>query len=238
MLQAEAPWDDLANTAYCQEGSLYVECATVGGVRLPTIVTTGFSGGGLAGALPPSLGELGPLLTELFLDRNAITSVPTELGALTGLTFLGLDSNAITSVPTELGALTGLLQLDLDSNAITAVPSELAALTGLEVLDLSGNLLTGVPTEFRTWGPSFYCGLYGNQGFSCANVGAGTRCCTGKSIPGTATEGNDCGEGLPGGPCYTGRHRLRPRRPWSRPALVAATWRAIGKRRLSGRNFC
>ena len=62
---------------------------------------------GLAGALPPSLGELGPSLTELNLFNNAITSVPTELGALTGLTRLDLSENAITSLPTELGALTG-----------------------------------------------------------------------------------------------------------------------------------
>ena len=35
-LQAEAPWNDLANAAYCQAGSLRVNCATVGGVQLPT----------------------------------------------------------------------------------------------------------------------------------------------------------------------------------------------------------
>ena len=98
-------------------------------------------------------------------------------------------------MPTEIGALTALTKLDLESNAITAVPSELAALTGLTYLGLGSNQLTGVPTEFRTWGPSSYCDLYNNPGFSCANVGAGTTCCT---------TNNNCGEGLSGGPCYTG----------------------------------
>ena len=191
-----SPWNDLANKAYCQEGSLIVECTTVDGVQLPTYVDG--AGNGLAGALPPSLGDLGPSLTSLGLDDNAITSVPTELGALMGLKFLDLTDNAITSVPTELGALTGLKFLDLTDNAITSVPTEFGALTGLVGLSLEDNQLTGVPTEFRTWGPSDACLLSDNPGFSCANVGAGTSCCTG------ANNGNNCGEGLSGGPCYTG----------------------------------
>ena len=85
------------------------------------------------------------------------------------------------------------------NNAITSVLSELAALTGLRMLRLDNNQLTGVPTEFRTWGPSQICTLSGNPGFSCANVGAGTTCCTGYG-----NFGNFCGEGLSGGPCYAG----------------------------------
>ena len=152
-LPTRPPWNDLANTAYCQGGSrLNVECAPgVGGVQLPTDVAG--SGLGLAGALPPSLGDLGPSLTELVLFNNTITSVPTELGALTGLTALYLNNNQ----------------------------------------------LTGVPTDFRTVNPTDGCYLFNNPGFSCANVGAGTTCCTGAD-----RLDNNCGEGLPGGPCYTG----------------------------------
>ena len=79
------------------------------------------------------------------------------------------------------------------------MPSDIQALTGLVGLVLEFNQLTGVPTEFRTWGPSRFCYLSGNPGFSCANVGAGTTCCTGATA-----FGSGCGEGLPGGPCYTG----------------------------------
>ena len=125
-----------------------MECATVGGVRLPTNVEGILAR--LAGALRPSLGDLGP--------------------SLRGLTLAG--------------------------NAITSVPAEIAALTGLEALGLNGNQLTGVPTDFRTVNPTDSCFLFGNQGFSCANVGAGTTCCN--------PDINGCGEGLPGGPCYAG----------------------------------
>ena len=148
-------------------------------------------------AITSLLSDIGALtaLTNLDLGSNAITSLPSELGALTGLERLNLYGNAITSVPSELGALAGLTYLDLDRNAITSVPTELAALTGLTYLDLDRNKLTGVPEEFRTVNPSSYCDLSVNPGFSCANVGAGTTCCT---------TNNNCGEGLSGGPCYTG----------------------------------
>ena len=153
-LQAEAPWDALASAAYCtgdvQYGSLGVSCAPVDGVQLPTEVIG--SGAQLTGALPPSLGEVGSSLTYLYLLSNHLTLLPTEIGALTGLTLLDLGFNSITSMPSELGALTGLTALGLETNAITSVPSELAALTGLEDLNLSDNQLTGVPAEFRTVG--------------------------------------------------------------------------------------
>ena len=78
----------------------------------------------LTGALPAGLGDLGPALKSLGLDYNAITSVPTELGALTGLVNLNLYGNAISSLPSEIGALTGLTFLGLAANAVTSVPTE------------------------------------------------------------------------------------------------------------------
>ena len=77
--------------------------------------------------------------------------------------------------------------LGLNNNAITSVPAELGALTGLRILRLDRNQLTGVPTEFRTVDPSSNCILSGNPGFSCANVGFGTRCCTSNNCGSTAT---------------------------------------------------
>ena len=143
---------------------------TVKGVpQLPTGITS-FSGAGLTGALPPSLGELGPSLTFLNLPRNAITSLPTELAALTGLQVLDLDSNRLAAVPTELGALTSLRTLRVSENLITAVPSELAALPELRFLGLADNRLMGVPAEFRT--VDLGCSLGGNPGFG---NGSGAR---------------------------------------------------------------
>ena len=96
---------------------------------------------------------------------------------------IDLSENALTSVPTEIGALQSLSYLYLVSNAITSVPSEIAALPSLSDLRLSTNALTGVPPEFQTWGPSVRCELASNLGFSCANVGADTTCCTDANCP-------------------------------------------------------
>ena len=55
----------------------------------------------LAGALPPSLRDLRPSLMVLDLNTNAITSVPTELAALTSLEYLSLalNLNGLTRFP-------------------------------------------------------------------------------------------------------------------------------------------
>ena len=58
---------------------------------------------------------------------TAPPSLPSVLGALTGLTFLNLGINAITSMPTEIGALTGMKDLRMFDNTITSLPSELGA---------------------------------------------------------------------------------------------------------------
>ena len=190
-LQAEAPWNDLTSNSYCNKGLAgdydydyevgpQVQCTVVDGVELPTniyIAADYVGDDGLAGALPPSIGELRSSLTVLDLNDNAITSLPTEIGALTDLAILDLSFNGLSSVPTEVGALAGLTFLGLSSNALTSVPSEIGALT-LRFLFLNDNALTGVPSDFRTIAPSNFCRFDENPSFSCANVGAGTKCCT------------------------------------------------------------
>jgi leucine-rich repeat protein SHOC2 len=140
-----------------------------------------YAGAGLAGALPASIGDLGPELDELTLDTNAITgAVPDEIGLLTGLTTLSLSVNQITSIPTTIGDLANLVNLYLSHNAIQTVPAEIGQLTSLKRLRLSYNDLTGVPVTFRTLDPTIDCDLEGNlhSGFTCANVGVSSSCCT------------------------------------------------------------
>ena len=100
------------------------------------------------------LGEQGPSLTVLDLPVNAITSLPTEPGDLTGLRILGLGDNAITSLP-----------------------SNIKALTSLEAQGQNNNKLPGVFTKFQTVNPSVFSFLSDYPSFSCANVNTGTTCC-------------------------------------------------------------
>ena len=168
-LPSKKPWSNLSKNRYCGGGGgLKVNCPTfewnANIIDGADIVAEGNDP--LTGAMPPSAGDLGG---------------GTVLEALT------LSGNDITSLPTQIGFLTTLTKLDLDSNSITSVPSELAALTSLENLFLYNNQLTGVPNEFQTWGPSGFCYLADNPNFSCANVGAGTTCCTADTCGDTST---------------------------------------------------
>ena len=86
-------------------------------------------------------------IVRLYLSRNQLTSLPVEIGRLTGLKDLDLYNNQLTSLPAEIGMLTGLERLDLDSNQLTSLPVEFGRLTGLAYLDLRNNPLTTPPME-------------------------------------------------------------------------------------------
>ena len=49
----------------------------------------------------------------LHLNENQLTSLPEEIGLMTGLKELYLDDNQLTSLPEEIGLMTGLKTLYL-----------------------------------------------------------------------------------------------------------------------------
>ena len=116
------------------------------------------SGNGLAGPLPPELGELRSL-RDLHLRDNQLTGpIPPELGRLPYLIGMSLSGNQLTGpIPPELGEvgresiLLVLGTLDLSGNALTGpIPPELGNLSNgpLQILNLSQNDLTGpIPPE-------------------------------------------------------------------------------------------
>jgi hypothetical protein len=81
---------------------------------------------------------------------------------------LRLGSNQLTgAVPTELGALTGLSQMQFYSNQLTGtVPTELGALTGLSNLAFSSNQLMGAVPALPFKQYTRACCLSPNK-FSC-----------------------------------------------------------------------
>ena len=108
------------------------------------------NGKGLAGSIPPELGNL-TNLTSLYLSNNKLTGpVLAELGNFTDLTSLNLADNQLTGlIPPELGNPTDLTSLNLADNQLTGpIPPELGNLTDLSVLNLGGNKLSGsIPPE-------------------------------------------------------------------------------------------
>ncbi len=98
--------------------------------------------------LPAEIGDL-PMLSLLYLQNNAIESLPSEIENLSSsLTQFLLSNNPVKSLPPEIGNLANLEFLDLFNADLTSLPSEIGNLNNLFSLNLSQNFdLTGLPIE-------------------------------------------------------------------------------------------
>ncbi|KAK5011792.1 hypothetical protein LTR28_003607 [Elasticomyces elasticus] len=67
---------------------------------------------------------------QLFLSKNALTSLPRELFLLQNLTVLSIRNNAITELPAEIAQLTNLVELNVAGNQLRWLPWEMLRLLG------------------------------------------------------------------------------------------------------------
>jgi len=117
------------------------------------VTTIDLTNNNLEGAIPPGLADEGdlPLLQQLLLSDNRLTSMPVELANLPAITNLKIDENRLEqTIPLELGDLATLQTLDLhDNDLYGGIPvDDTGDFVSLETLDLSGNDLTGsIPAE-------------------------------------------------------------------------------------------
>ena len=90
--------------------------------------------------LPPTSGLFSfTFLINLYLNHNALTSIPPEITKLKHLELLDLSGNNLSTVPPELGMLTSLKELYLFDNILTTLPPELGTLHQLQTLGIEGN---------------------------------------------------------------------------------------------------
>ncbi len=111
---------------------------------------------GLAGRLPPELGDLAHL-EYLRLSDNALTgAIPPEFAGLSALTHLALDGNGLSGrLSPELGGLQPLEELRVENNDLSGpLPPELGGLASLRGLGLTGNpRMSGpLPAELTSLG--------------------------------------------------------------------------------------
>lgn len=88
-----------------------------------------------------------PKLNSLYLDKNQITSLPTEVSYLKNIKILSLHSNNLTTIPIEIVELRKLKKLLLSGNKIKFFPEGFNSLNELEILTIDNNLFDKLPEE-------------------------------------------------------------------------------------------
>jgi len=118
---------------------------------------------GLAGAVPPEIGDLTNLKTLSISVNSRLTEVPAEIGRLAELEHLDLANTGLTSVPPELGNLRKLDFLGLARTRLGSLPPELGNLSALTYLDLRDSQVTSLPPEFENLARLRIAALSGNR---------------------------------------------------------------------------
>ncbi|KAI2507894.1 hypothetical protein MHU86_6552 [Fragilaria crotonensis] len=116
--------------------------------------------------IPTEIGLMTQLTYLDFYNNQLNSTVPSEIGLLSNLTLLSIWKNQLTStIPTEITRLTDLLFLDFLYNQLTGtIPSEMALMTKLIRWDVSNNRLTSTfPSEMGLLTDLTYLSFYSNR---------------------------------------------------------------------------
>ncbi|KAM3320821.1 hypothetical protein P3S67_008023 [Capsicum chacoense] len=130
------------------------------------------SNNSLQGKIPSSIGRL-------YLQMNSLNStIPSDLGLCTNLTFLSLEKNALQgplpisffngSISYQIGNLQNLQVLDASYNYFSGtIPSTITNLTSLKMLSLSHNYISGtIPNYFGKNSPQLFIVRFADNGLT------------------------------------------------------------------------
>ncbi|XP_055010349.1 LOW QUALITY PROTEIN: volume-regulated anion channel subunit LRRC8A-like [Boleophthalmus pectinirostris] len=97
--------------------------------------------------IPIQIGTL-TNLEKLYLNRNKIEKIPSQLFYCCKLRFLDLSHNNFTNIPADTGFLQNLQYLAVTANRIENLPNELFQCKKLRTLNLGNNCLHSLPSRF------------------------------------------------------------------------------------------
>uniref|UniRef100_A0A8B9IUQ8 Leucine-rich repeat-containing protein 8A n=1 Tax=Amazona collaria TaxID=241587 RepID=A0A8B9IUQ8_9PSIT len=96
--------------------------------------------------IPMQIGSL-TNLERLYLSRNKIEKIPTQLFYCRKLRYLDLSHNNLTFLPPDVGLLQNLQNLTVTANRIESLPPELFECRKLRTLNLGNNVLQSLPSR-------------------------------------------------------------------------------------------
>ncbi|XP_023341290.1 leucine-rich repeat-containing protein 40 [Eurytemora carolleeae] len=101
----------------------------------------------LISIFPESLLDLLPLLFELNLSSNKLSSVPSWIQVGAKLQFLDLSNNKLQQLPEEMGELKHLREIVLSFNQLSSIPPSLCRCGKLETILIANNKIAQLDVE-------------------------------------------------------------------------------------------
>ncbi|MGH0123382.1 UNVERIFIED_CONTAM: hypothetical protein FKN15_021886 [Acipenser sinensis] len=112
--------------------------------------------------IPIQIGTL-TNMERLYLNRNKIEKIPSQLFFCRKLRFLDLSHNNLTSIPADIGFLQSLQYFAVTANRIEALPPELFQCRKLRTLNLGNNCLQSMPSRIGELASLTQLELRGNR---------------------------------------------------------------------------
>jgi len=117
-------------------------------------------------------------ISTLSLSFKNLTTMPDNIGVLTGLTELSISKNKLTSLPEALGNCVNLKTLRIDKNDLSSLPAGILNMDSLTTLALDSNKLCGLSPEMNafisgldsTWEYDQACALNANDSIAIQTI--------------------------------------------------------------------